>query len=141
MASQSLDVIERVVSTPISKATVLNRDPNECKAENTAKRMQIGCVVDEGDGQQSIDDSKDDVDHAGQTQYSVFTIWEKRMIVVASSIASFVGPLTANIYLPALHAVATDLHTSDSAVNLSVTVYLVSIKLFTIYYFSYRETP
>lgn len=57
--------------------------------------------------------------------FSVFTAWEKRAIVGAASLISFLSPLTANIYLPILHTIADDLDVGNTQVNLTVTVYLV----------------
>ncbi|KAK3389996.1 major facilitator superfamily domain-containing protein [Podospora didyma] len=57
--------------------------------------------------------------------YSVYTLWEKRLIVLAASIGAIFSPLTAQIYLPALTVLAQDFHVSDSEINLSVTTYMI----------------
>jgi hypothetical protein len=57
--------------------------------------------------------------------HSVYTTNQKRAIILAASIASFFSPLSANIYLPALNTLATDLHVSNTLITLTVTSYLV----------------
>lgn len=61
--------------------------------------------------------------------YSIFTIGQKRFIVVMASLAALFSPLSANIYYPDLTTLATDLHVSNSLINLTVTSYLVCIIL------------
>lgn len=58
--------------------------------------------------------------------YSIFTTWEKRCIVMASAAAAFFSPLTAQIYLPALTILASDFHITSAQANLTVTTYMVS---------------
>jgi len=57
--------------------------------------------------------------------WSVFTTKEKRWIVFFTACAGFFSPLSANIYFPALNALAADLKVSDSLINLTVTSYLI----------------
>ncbi|KAI1383323.1 major facilitator superfamily transporter [Hypoxylon trugodes] len=57
--------------------------------------------------------------------YSVFTEWEKRGIVIGAAIGAFFSPLTAQIYLPALTTIATDFHVTVSQINLTVTTYMI----------------
>ena len=40
--------------------------------------------------------------------YSVFTTWQKRGIVLAAAMGAFLSPLTAQIYFPALNVLASD---------------------------------
>ncbi|KAH6658584.1 major facilitator superfamily domain-containing protein [Truncatella angustata] len=58
--------------------------------------------------------------------YSIFTLSERRILVFATSIVSFIGPLTGNIYTPVLNSIAQELQISTAEVNLSITVYLIS---------------
>ena len=58
--------------------------------------------------------------------YSIFTTWEKRGIVLGAAVGALLSPLTGQIYLPALPAVAADLHISIAQVNLTMTTYMVS---------------
>lgn len=57
--------------------------------------------------------------------YSVFSTNEKRIIILAGSLAGFFSPLTSSIYFPALGTIAKALHVSNSEVNLTVTTYLI----------------
>jgi hypothetical protein len=61
--------------------------------------------------------------------YSVFTVNQKRAIILTGSLASFFSPLSSSIYYPSLPTIASDLHVSDSQINLTVTTYLVSLTL------------
>ncbi|KAF7554648.1 hypothetical protein G7Z17_g2809 [Cylindrodendrum hubeiense] len=57
--------------------------------------------------------------------YSIFTTWQKRLIVLAAACTAFFSPLSAQIYFPALTAIAQDLNVTDSQVNLTVTTYMI----------------
>ena len=57
--------------------------------------------------------------------YSVFTTWQKRWIIIAASFASWFSPMTGSIYFPALSKIAEDLHVSDAKVSITVTTYLI----------------
>ncbi|KAJ5021192.1 major facilitator superfamily domain-containing protein [Bipolaris maydis] len=61
--------------------------------------------------------------------FSIFTHRQKLGIVMASAAAAFFSPLTASVYLPALPAIAKDFGVSYSAINLTVTTYMVSTGL------------
>jgi predicted MFS family arabinose efflux permease len=58
--------------------------------------------------------------------FSIFTHAQKLGIVMAAAVAAFFSPLTASVYLPALPAIAKDFGVSYSAINLTVTTYMVS---------------
>jgi hypothetical protein len=60
--------------------------------------------------------------------YSVFTPRQKRFIILASSIGTFISPLTSAIYFPALNTIASDLHVSISQINLTITIYMVIMR-------------
>ncbi|KAI2781749.1 MFS general substrate transporter [Daldinia loculata] len=57
--------------------------------------------------------------------YSAFTEWEKRGIVLGAAIGAFFSPLTAQIYLPALTVLAQEFHVTTSQINLTVTTYMI----------------
>ncbi|KAM0819142.1 putative Major facilitator superfamily transporter [Seiridium cardinale] len=57
--------------------------------------------------------------------YSVFTRWEKRNIVIGAAAAAFFSPLTAQIYLPALNLLSDDFKISGAEANLTVTTYMI----------------
>ncbi|KAK3353780.1 major facilitator superfamily domain-containing protein [Lasiosphaeria hispida] len=60
-----------------------------------------------------------------QPVFSIYTSWEKRLIVLAASLSAFFSPLTAQIYLPALTVLADDFKVTDAQINLTVTTYMV----------------
>ncbi|KAG5797708.1 hypothetical protein H9Q69_003228 [Fusarium xylarioides] len=57
--------------------------------------------------------------------YSVFSKNTKRWILALVTAASFVSPMTANIYFPAIPPIAQDLNISVSLVNLTLTSYMI----------------
>ncbi|KAJ4270253.1 hypothetical protein NW762_001929 [Fusarium torreyae] len=57
--------------------------------------------------------------------YSTFSKNTKRWILAMVTAASFVSPLTANIYFPALNPIAKDLDISVSLINLTLTSYMI----------------
>lgn len=57
--------------------------------------------------------------------YSVFTVPEKRAIILAGSFTSWFSPMSGSIYFPALNQIAGDLDVSVAKVNITVTTYLV----------------
>lgn len=60
-----------------------------------------------------------------EPRYSVFTTWEKRAMVLAAAVTAFFSPLSAQIYLPALTAIADDLDVTSTQINLTITTYMV----------------
>lgn len=57
--------------------------------------------------------------------YSAFTPGMKRWITVMVTVGSFISPVTANIYFPALNPIAEDLGVSIGLVNLTLTTYMI----------------
>ncbi|KAL1902319.1 hypothetical protein Sste5346_001295 [Sporothrix stenoceras] len=57
--------------------------------------------------------------------YSVFSDGMKRYIVVMVTFTSFISPMTANIYFPALTPIAEDLGVSVGLINLTLTTYMI----------------
>ncbi|KAI0016836.1 major facilitator superfamily transporter [Xylariomycetidae sp. FL0641] len=66
-----------------------------------------------------------EVQQPAEPIYSIFTQWEKRLIVLCAALSAFFSPLTGQIYFPALTKIAADLNVSVSQVNLTVTTYLI----------------
>lgn len=62
---------------------------------------------------------------AGGPVHSVFSSRQKGFIVFMASWAGFFSPVSGQIYFPALNALATDLHVSNSLINLTLTSYMV----------------
>ncbi|KAI8624315.1 MFS general substrate transporter [Xylariaceae sp. FL1651] len=57
--------------------------------------------------------------------YTVYTPWERRLIVISAAFSGLFASWTAQIYLPALNNAAMDLHTSIKKINLTVTSYML----------------
>ncbi|KAL2267847.1 hypothetical protein VTJ83DRAFT_5124 [Remersonia thermophila] len=57
--------------------------------------------------------------------YSVFSKRTKVWIIFMAACASFVSPMTANIYFPALNPIAQDLGVSVNLINLTLTTYMI----------------
>ena len=49
--------------------------------------------------------------------YSVFPKWKKRYIIAMVTWGTFVSPMSANIYFPALNSLQADLHVSSSLIK------------------------
>ncbi|CAK7263549.1 hypothetical protein SEPCBS119000_000547 [Sporothrix epigloea] len=58
-------------------------------------------------------------------RYSIHSTWTKRWIVLGASLGAFISPLTGQIYLPALGALARYFDITDAQVNLTVTTYMI----------------
>jgi MFS family permease len=57
--------------------------------------------------------------------YSTFSKPMKKWIIAMVTISSFVSPMTANIYFPALNAIAGSLGVSINLINLTLTTYMI----------------
>lgn len=64
---------------------------------------------------------------ASDVAYSVFTVPQKKAIVLSAALGAVFSPMSTTIYLPALNQIAGDLHVSISKINLTVTTFLVRI--------------
>ena len=58
--------------------------------------------------------------------YSAFTHNEKKIIIICVGLSQFFSPVSGQIYFPSLDAIASDLHVSNTLVNLTITTYLAS---------------
>ncbi|KAL2868055.1 putative citrate synthase [Aspergillus lucknowensis] len=72
--------------------------------------------------------------------YSIFTPAQKRLIILTAAIASSFSPLSANIYYPALNALARDLHVTDAQINLTITTYMICQSLAPTFTASFADT-
>lgn len=76
-------------------------------------------------GQAVLDDVESMSRVSSGPPYSAFSRRTKIWITTMVTIASFVSPLTANIYFPALNPIAEDLGVSTSLINLTLTSYMI----------------
>lgn len=57
--------------------------------------------------------------------YSAFSPGMKKWIITVVTFTSFISPMTANIYFPALNPIAKDLGVSVTLINLTLTTYMI----------------
>ncbi|OCL02136.1 MFS general substrate transporter [Glonium stellatum] len=60
-----------------------------------------------------------------QPPYSIFTLNEKRLIVVILTSAALFSPISSTIYYPSLTTLAADLHVSNTLINLTITSFMI----------------
>ena len=72
-----------------------------------------------------VEDADNEDLPADEDSYTIFTKNQRLGIVLLVALASVYSPLSSFIYYPALTAVANDLHTTLSKVNLTITSYMV----------------
>lgn len=58
--------------------------------------------------------------------YSAFPPWRRRFILSIVTIAGFFGPLAGGIYLPALPVLQNEFHASATAINITVSVFMLT---------------
>ena len=83
--------------------------PQECPVTNNLSKESVDRLPEDSDSE----------------VYSVFTITEKRIIVLLVAMAGFFSPFSAFIYFPALKTIAKSLSVSLELINITVTMYLV----------------
>lgn len=59
-------------------------------------------------------------------QYTAFTPWHRRHILIVVTIAGLFGPLAGGIYLPALPVLEDEFHASATAINVTVSVFMLT---------------
>ena len=74
-----------------------------------------------------ISDSTSTLAEAVPRPYSSFSNLLKKYVVFTAAGAGFFSSLSAQIYFPALDALAQDLGVSSSSINLTVTSYMVNL--------------
>ncbi|CZT10621.1 related to MFS multidrug transporter [Rhynchosporium graminicola] len=57
--------------------------------------------------------------------YSVFTVRQKRTVMLLSSASAFLSPSSAAIYWPALNTIASDLDVTPANINWTITSYMI----------------
>lgn len=60
--------------------------------------------------------------------FSVFSHMQKRFIIFIVALTTLIPPLSASIFYPVITLLARELHVSIVDINLTITIYLVSIK-------------
>lgn len=98
-----------------------NTEPHQQVNEVASATPRYSGGVEDVEKQQNVSEQNQNL----APRYSVYTIWQKRAIVLGAAGTAFFSPLTAQIYLPALTELAHDFHVSNSKINLTVTTYMI----------------
>ncbi|KAF2016618.1 MFS general substrate transporter [Aaosphaeria arxii CBS 175.79] len=64
-------------------------------------------------------------DVEAEIPYTIFTIHEKRFMTFILTFASLFSPISSTIYYPALSPLAEELHVTDSAINVTITTFMI----------------
>lgn len=78
----------------------------------------------DAESMKTVDVSRID-DSTVATPYSIFTKYQKIMIVFIASFASIIASFTAYIYLPAFVVIQKELHISGDLVSLTIATYMI----------------
>lgn len=103
--------------------TFRSQAQSEKTATTTDTQSQIGELATGEPPSEAKESSPDQPENP--PPYSIYTLWEKRFIVLGASLSAFFSPLTAQIYLPALPTLSKDFNVSASQINLTVTTYMI----------------
>ncbi|XHG02960.1 hypothetical protein AWENTII_006280 [Aspergillus wentii] len=75
-------------------------------------------------------ENKSDVESGPKDEapYCVLSEGQKIFIMLSSSFAAIISPISSSIYYPALTSIANDMHVTITLINLTITTYLVSAR-------------
>ena len=135
---QDTDAPELIAPVPDNDASTLNTNSVQANRRRTRdletnhdalSTFSIGIshyITASSSFHKDLERNEDALQHVpSRPPYSVFTKPQKQYIVIMAAIGGLFSPLSANIYFPALNAIAKDLHVSHSVVNLTLTSYMV----------------
>ncbi|KAK2060860.1 major facilitator superfamily transporter [Colletotrichum caudatum] len=71
--------------------------------------------------------------------YSAFSPWRKRFILIVVTVAGCFGPLAGNIYLPALPVLEHVFHASATAINVTVSVFMLTFAVGPMFWASFAD--
>ncbi|TDZ22424.1 Multidrug transporter DTR1 [Colletotrichum orbiculare MAFF 240422] len=71
--------------------------------------------------------------------YTAFSPWRKRFILTVVTVAGCFGPLAGNIYLPALPVLEDEFHASATAINVSVSVFMLTFAIGPLFWSSFAD--
>ncbi|KAI3336270.1 MFS general substrate transporter [Xylariaceae sp. AK1471] len=77
--------------------------------------------------------------HRNGKRHSVYTAWEKRLIVISAAFGVLFAAWSAQIYLPSIDTAAHDLDTSIQQINLTVTAYMIFQSIAPIFIAGYAD--
>ena len=64
-------------------------------------------------------------DDAAQSEFSTFSLWQKRWIIFVAAFAGMFSPLSSFIFYPAITSIADGLGVTVDLINLAVTTYMI----------------
>ncbi|KAK3902701.1 major facilitator superfamily domain-containing protein, partial [Staphylotrichum tortipilum] len=71
--------------------------------------------------------------------YSDFSPWRRRFILTVITVAGFFGPLAGGIYLPALPVLEHEFHASATAINATVSVFMLTFAFGPLFWSSFAD--
>ncbi|EAQ88648.1 hypothetical protein CHGG_05267 [Chaetomium globosum CBS 148.51] len=71
--------------------------------------------------------------------YSAFLLWRRRFILIIITVAGFFGPLAGGIYLPALPGLEHEFQASATAINISVSVFMLTFAFGPLFWSSFAD--
>ncbi|GAB1321088.1 Dityrosine transporter 1 [Madurella fahalii] len=71
--------------------------------------------------------------------YSAFSPWKRRFILIVITIAGFFGPLAGGIYLPALPVLEREFQASATAINATVSVFMLTFAFGPLFWSSFAD--
>ena len=84
---------------------------------NDDKRYLDGTKVEESTNHQTTS--------VESAPWSVFTVGQKQYIIFVAPFAGFLSPLSADMYFPALNELSQEFEISSTAINLTLTSYMI----------------
>ncbi|OCK79420.1 putative MFS transporter [Lepidopterella palustris CBS 459.81] len=88
----------------------------------TTEQIPVSDPEKENEGVQAVRSSSN---ADPEPPYSIFTLNEKRWMVLLLTLAALFSPISSTIYYPSLTTLAKDLHVSNSLINLTVTTFMI----------------
>ncbi|KAL2146180.1 hypothetical protein VTI28DRAFT_5020 [Corynascus sepedonium] len=71
--------------------------------------------------------------------YSAFSPWRRRLILIVITVAGFFGPLAGGIYLPALPVLEHEFQASATAINVTVSVFMLTFAFGPLFWSSFAD--
>ncbi|MCJ1324215.1 hypothetical protein MMC10_000877 [Thelotrema lepadinum] len=116
--TNTISLSASVVSAHVEADPARNLEKSEHIATSTPVPTPLGGMPKpETSLQPTSSDPADD--------YSTFTPRQRIIIISIASVVGLLSPLSSNLYVPAIPAVARDLGVTTNAVNLTITSYLI----------------
>jgi MFS family permease len=132
-----LDAASASTLAPTSSATSTPSQSGQDEKEKSDKGVLVGNEPSNQD-EESTEDASSEVGTVPPERdaeamervpsgpaYSTFSKPMKKWIITMVTISSFVSPMTANIYFPALNPIANSLGVSINLINLTLTTYMI----------------